>query len=465
MFVRHFSRAILWCGVAWVGLGQTGWGQPTRKVTVEALIYDLKHPDQERRRVAAVNLGRHRIHAAVPALSELSRDPDESVRLEVARALAEIGDRRAIPALNRMIEDTDRAVQLKAIEGVLRCYEIPAASFMEQMRSVVAVVNPYTDAYRPVVVEPFIQVDPASVEALGRVVESPRAQVRKTAVRALGILRGEAALDRLTARLRVEDDAQIRVELIRAVSSIGNAQAGRHVIALTRDTNKAVHDHAIYAVGRLRVREAVPHLTDMYRADLPERKKVLGVVPVSSNDDLTRNLFQALAMIGHSDSVPLFLEGLTSEGAFYRRYSAEGLGRAGHQAALTELARMHLSDSSGEVRLALSFALYRLGRTEHLDELVRHARKDQAYRYLLEMETGEITALYPYLKNAGPGVAARLLEVIGLRADQSGLQVAEEMTHHADAEVVAAANLAIRRLRANQPLARPEAVLPESQPD
>ena len=42
--------------------------QKRQKIQVEGLIYDLEHPDVERRRQAAILLGRHEIRQAVPAL-------------------------------------------------------------------------------------------------------------------------------------------------------------------------------------------------------------------------------------------------------------------------------------------------------------------------------------------------------------------------------------------------------------
>ncbi len=72
--------------------------QQRQKIQVEGLIYDLEHPDAERRRQSAILLGRHEIRQAVPALIKSTEDEDESVRLESVRALVQINDTRALQA-------------------------------------------------------------------------------------------------------------------------------------------------------------------------------------------------------------------------------------------------------------------------------------------------------------------------------------------------------------------------------
>ena len=63
--------------------------QQREKIQVKGLIYDLEHPDAERRRQSAILLGRHEIRQAVPALIKSTEDEDESVRLQSVRALVQ----------------------------------------------------------------------------------------------------------------------------------------------------------------------------------------------------------------------------------------------------------------------------------------------------------------------------------------------------------------------------------------
>jgi hypothetical protein len=99
----------------------------------------------------------------------------------------------------------------------------------------------------------------------------------------------------------------------------------------------------------------------------------------------------------------------------------------------------------------MSFALFRLGREEHLVELVDKAEKDQAYFYLLELDAQEVKDLYSHVQTEKKAIKIRLLDVIGTRADGTAIALVEEMSSSQDADVASAANLALRRLRARIP--------------
>ena len=46
--------------------------QRPQEVSVDGLIYDLKHPDNDRRKRAATALGQSKVHQAVPGLIDLT---------------------------------------------------------------------------------------------------------------------------------------------------------------------------------------------------------------------------------------------------------------------------------------------------------------------------------------------------------------------------------------------------------
>lgn len=107
---------------------------------------------------------------------------------------------------------------------------------------------------------------------------------------------------------------------------------------------------------------------------------------------------------------------LGSPDALLRQRSAEALARlaATDQRKLVE--GYQLQEKNKEVRLALDWALYRMGRSEALFRIVREldsGRQDQAVGYLAELESPEF--LYPYLKkqNNPPRVTAGLLKALG----------------------------------------------------
>lgn len=421
--------------------------QKEKKVSVDGLIYDLKHPDASRRREAARLLGENKIHQAVPALVTATTDSDESVRLEAVRALVEINDPRALQAYIRLTHDTSKPVQEKAIEGIINLYVVEEGGFVQGVKKVVDVINPFSDDYNPLVVEPYMPVSQDAVDAVADLLGNSSSDLRKEAATALGILRAGSALKSIESTLAHETDSDVKVELIRAIYKIGDPSAGPTLLPLIQDPDKKVHDEAIFTLGRLRIKEAVPNLKKLYEAGVEERRKVFGIVPVSGSDDLQKKILEALAYIGDPSCKDIFVNALNDRRDFYRRYGAEGLGRIGAKEMLMELARKHLREDSDSARLAMGFALYKLGREENIVELIEHIDGDQAFNYLLEFQPQQVKQLFPFVQSEKNSTKVRLLNIIGLRGDPSALPVVEEMTKSRDTDVVSAANLAIRRIR------------------
>ena len=421
--------------------------QKVPKRSVNGLIYDLKHPEAQRRKEAALALGKNEVHDAVPALIQLTEDEQDLVRLEAVRALIRINDSSALSAYARLTYDRRQEIQKKAIEGIINVYVVESSGFVSGVKKIVNFVNPLTDGYNALMVEPYLRVSQVAIDGLANLLDSPETGIRKDAAIALGILRAGSALPLIQKSLFQETNSGVIVELIRSIYKIGDSSAGQSVIPLIRDPDKKVHDEAIFTLGRLRVVEAVPDLKEIYESEVEERKKFLGVIPVSGRDDLQKKIIEALAYIGDPSCQELFMNALQDERDFYRGLGAEGLGRAGDPGFATEVARKYLAEESSDVKLAMSYALYRLGRDEHLVELVDEVGKDQSYHYLLEMSSLEIEKLYPYLHKTRTSTQMRLINVLGLRATASALPIIQEMMESEDAEIASAANLASRRIQ------------------
>ena len=427
--------------------GSLGAADKKKQVSVEGLIYDLQHPDSDRRKQAAATVGQNKLREAVSALIAASEDSSRAVRFEATRALVRINDPRALEALIRLTHDTNRNIQEKAIEGIINIYVVEEDGFIHSLKQFVDLVNPFSDDYNPLMVEPYVPVSENAVAALADLLASPETGMRQDAAVALGILRARSALPAIEKALKLETKDAVKVELIRSVYKIGDPNGGQSVIPLVRDPDKKVHDEAILTLGVLRVQQAAPSLKELYESGVEERKKIFGFVPVTGSDDLQKKLLKALAYIGDMSCEGLFLSAVQDSRDSYRRYGAEGLGRIGNTVYTTDVARSYLRESSGSVRLAMSYALFRLGREEHLIELVDNVDKEQVLHYLLELPPQDIEKLYPYLSSETDSTKIRLLEVVGQRGDQSALSIVEGMTANENPEVASAANLALRRLR------------------
>lgn len=438
---------------AWIAApaGEAAAAQKPETRSVDGLIHDLKHPDAPRRLEAARLLGMNRVYTAVPALIEASEDPDKEVRYAVVRALHQIGDTRALGTFVQRTRDSETRIQREAVDGIIDIYVVEQGGFVTGLKKVVTFLNPLSSDYDSRVVEPYVPVSQEAINALVDLLFVSDTGLRESAARGLGILRARSALRAIEDALNRETSSGVKVELIRAIYKIGDPEGGEAVVPFIRDPDKRTHDEAILTAGRLRVKSAVGILDDLYRIGVEERRKIFGLVPVSGTDDLQRKVLEALSYIGDPSSKDIFEDALSDSRDHYRRYSAEGLGRIGDQAYTRLLAERYLRETSGSVKLAMSYALFLLGREEHLVELVDRVQDDQAYYYLLELSPEKTALLYPYVKSEREAVAARLLEVIGLRGDRSALPLAQEMSGSPSAEVASSANLAIRRLQARFP--------------
>jgi len=416
--------------------------QETR--TVEGLIYDLQSPEAKIRKEAATALGDNKIREAVPQLIKMTSDPDPDVRYEVVKALVYINDTRALQAFIEFTRDEQVRVQKRAVAGLVNVYAGQEGGFTQGMMDAFNFLNPLDDGFNPLIVEPYIQVSDKTVSAIENLLFSPDKGLRKDAAVALGILKAEAASKAITQALEGESDDEVKVELLRALYKIGDPATGEAVIPFIKDPDKEIHDTAIMTAGRLRLKSAVPSLNEIYRLGTEERRTALGFIPVSGPDDLQKKVLDALALIGDRRSQDIFEDALEDERTEYRRYGAEGLGRIGDKAFTTLLAKKFLQEERRSVKLALSFALYRLGREEHLNEMVEQVESDQAYSYLLEMPSGDVSLLYSYVGSQDNDRKAELLKIIGLRGDRESIDFIRRYVNHEDADVASAANLATR---------------------
>ena len=140
-----------------------------------------------------------------------------------------------------------------------------------------------------------------------------------------------------------------------------------------------------------------------------------------------------------------FAKQLGSTDPLVRQRSAEALARlaATDQRKLVE--GYHLQEKNKEVRLALDWALYRMGRTETLYRIVDEldsGRQQQAIGYLSELDSPDV--LYPFLKrsNSAPRITAGLLKALALIGDAQTLELVKPFRESHQPYVAEAAEVA-----------------------
>lgn len=144
-------------------------------------------------------------------------------------------------------------------------------------------------------------------------------------------------------------------------------------------------------------------------------------------------------------NVAEFAKQLGSTDPLVRQKSAEALARlaAADQRKLVQ--GYHLQEKNKEVKLALDWALYRMGQSEALYRVVQSldsGRQEQAIGYLSELEGPDL--LYPFLKkqNSPPRVTAGLLKALARIGDAQTLDLIKPFRESHQPFVAEAAEIA-----------------------
>jgi hypothetical protein len=128
-----------------------------------------------------------------------------------------------------------------------------------------------------------------------------------------------------------------------------------------------------------------------------------------------------------------------------RQRSAEALARLAATDQRKVVEGYQLQEKNKEVRLALDWALYRMGKWELLYRIVHEldsGRQEQAIGYLSELESPDL--LYPFFKksNNPPRVTTGLLKALGRIGDVQTLDLIKPYRESVQPNVAAAAETA-----------------------
>jgi HEAT repeat protein len=385
--------------------------------------------------------------AGIPALAAMLSDPDLEVRVETVKALVEIGTQHSLEPLARAVRDNDPEIQIRAADGLVNFY-LPGYARTglsgSLRRAGGRVVGRFTET-NDQVIDPYVEVRPEIIEALGWLVRSGASmEARANAARAVGVLRGRAALPDLLEAVRSKD-TQLIYESLVAIQKIGDHSAGPRLEFLLRDLDERVQATAVETAGLLRNTGALPALA-----------QVLGR---TSSRRVRRAALTSIAMMPDASVRTLLAGYLNDRAAELRAAAAEGLGRLKDPADLPALQKGYDEESSALARLSMAFGLVTHGRVELTEfsplqfminnlnsaaranaakALLTEAARDDAVRGLL------VSALPRATRDEKIGVA----EVLAASGDASNQAVLEALTKDSNVEVASAAVRALRILRA-----------------
>jgi HEAT repeat protein len=151
----------------------------------------------------------------------------------------------------------------------------------------------------------------------------------------------------------------------------------------------------------------------------------------------------------HADS-RTYARQLSSIDPLVRQAGAEGLARivALDQKKLVE--GYLLEEKDKRVRLALNWALYRMGKSETLFQIVRDLdspRHDQAADYLTHLESPQPLYIFLPQDNMPSKVKVRLLEVLGQIGDAETLKQIKPFIESFDPKISQAAQFATNQIQ------------------
>lgn len=417
----------------------------SRSVPIDGLIYDLKNPDPVRRKEAAKALGDSKVQQATPDLVAVASDPDPAVRREVGIALDKIGDLRAIPAFVTLTKDSEKDIRERAVQGILDLYLPRESGVGATVNKVTNFLNPWSDEWADVTVEPGTSVDPDAVAALQERLQDSEETIRLKAARVLGVIRGKSAIPALVGTLQQDRSNAVRFEAARSLRKIGDPAVSKDLMNFLSYADPKIRMECIYALGRFRFRDAVPELTRLYDLEAAQP-------PKAADKALRERLLDALAFIADPASKELFLKEAANPDPTLRLRAVEGLARIGDPAMATDISRNRLSEKDLRVQTAQAFALYRMDRKEYLDVLVmalsNKKTRDDARQYLVEFRPDEMPQLYAQVRNQNVAVREGLAEVFGLIGDDRARVPLQELAKDNRGQVASIANQGIRRINA-----------------
>ncbi|MGA9769671.1 MAG: HEAT repeat domain-containing protein [Blastocatellia bacterium] len=427
---------------------------PADTQSLETLLAYLKSPNTETRRDAARRLGerRERNQLAVEALAVAARkDEDADVREEAVLALGKIKDFSALLDITGALKDSRTNVRNTAVRSLVMLYTEHDIDFITNRRAGWNWFNPFLDTSDHEIIEPYIMVDPSIINVLGETARGDRDRdVRVSAIRALGVLRGQAATGQLADALNADQD--VRIDVIRTFIKIGDPSAGSYLSVFFRDSDQKVRTQAMVAAGLLRYKPAVEPLLSVYGLG-PEKKGTMSKVVGKVKGRLTylpprdEAALWALSLIGDDRAEQVFVENMTDNDADRRQYAFEGLARIGDSRYLDQISRLVLTEKNGDVKMSEHWALYRMGSRPNIQNIVRKLDTDQqqqARTYLLE--TSSPADLYPYIRSSSKEVRQQVIEILGRIGDTETIKELQPVAQTSGAETADLATLAIKRI-------------------
>ena len=287
---------------------------------------------------------------------------------------------------------------------------------------------------------------------------------RVAAVRALGALRATSQVDALAEAMSL--DTKLRPEVLDAFVLIGDTEAATYAIPLFENSDADLAVQAMIVAGRLRASKAVVPLLTVYGTDKPN-KGLVGTVKSVFDPERKKAALEALALIGdpRADAIFASQDNLFDKDPDVRRACYEGLAREADPRYLPMVTRNSLIEKNEDVRLAQTFALYKMKQPSTfgviMNGLRERSRRDQAAQYV--REANSVDDLMPFIRTPDRDAQRVVVEALGNLGNRETADALRPLVRGSSPEVALAADRSIRRIEwrlANAPAPEPAPTTP-----
>ena len=408
---------------------------------------DSPPPSQSaRQRTRAVRDMASQGDEAIPQIARYVQDPDVDVRLEAVKALDNIGGPKTVDPLVIAARDNDPEIQIRAADGLVNAYlpgYLKTGVSGTLRRAGNTIRAKFTDT-NDQIIDPYVEVPTPVIEVLGRQARGGASlESRANAARAVGILRGRAAIPDLLEALNSKDDRLMYESLI-ALQKIRDPSAGPGVAFLLHDLNDQVQIAALDTTGILRNQGAAPDVRD--------------VVDHARTPKVRRAALSALAMIAYPADHGVFLRYLADKDDGLRAAAAEGLARLKNTADRANLEKAFESERSNNARLSMAFAVVSLGNRQMSEfsalQYLVNTLNSKAYRnvaipFLIELARDPAVrqAIYPILTHATRDEKTGMSVVLSRSGDRDSEPYLQALAKDSDFEVMQEGTRALRTLQ------------------
>jgi HEAT repeat protein len=231
--------------------------EESKQQIIKNLISDLKKKNVSSRKQAVFKLGEMKAKDSVPHLLKLlKKEKDDVIRRNTTRALGKIGDKSAVNALCELLFDNDYYVKQNAAWSLGK---------LKDKRAVDPLLRLIKGGAGKIYTESGSQASVDNKDSGNELLKTEGMKyhdVQIKAIKALGEIKDEKAIEILSDELDEEEEGNVRCAIVLTLGKIGSKDAVPKLIEMLGDTIWYVRRDTAKALGLLGDLRAVDILVE-----------------------------------------------------------------------------------------------------------------------------------------------------------------------------------------------------------